>query len=466
MGRKTPVPAPLKAGAAEVDITPPMGTQIAGDIGRYRPAEIRVEPLYAKALVVQSGDRKLCFLSLDLCAVTDRLAERIRGLAAEQFGFDHDAVMVHPVQNHAAPALGHHAIRDECKRIPPELWWLRGGDDRYNPYAVERIMKAVRIANDSLQPVRIGSVSGLEARVAFNRRFVMRDGTVKTHPRCADPNILYAEGPMDPELGVTCISTDALRPVAMLLHYTCHPTHGYPLRYISSGWPGAWADGIRGGYGKDCVPLVLNGCCGNIHHANHLDPAYVDDYRRMGQVLTETTSRIVKSIRLESDVVLDYAVRHVRIPIRKFDRNLVTAARKLLKEHPEPMWKDPQRTSVEWDWMYAVCLVDLIEACKNRPYHEYEIQAFRVGDTAYVGLGGEPFVEGQLRIKLESPVRHTYVAHMANGYVGYVPTRQAFERGGYETRPANWSKLAPEALDMIADGTVKLLKEVFSDKVK
>ena len=45
--------------------------------------------------------------------------------------------------------------------------------------------------------------------------------------------------------------------------------------------------------------------------------------------------------------------------------------------------------------------------------------------------------------------------------LGYVPTRLAFERGGYETWPAKTSKLVPEAGEMIVDATRKLLQEIF-----
>jgi hypothetical protein len=206
----------------------------------------------------------------------------IRRRAAEELGFDPEAVMVHPVQNHAAPGMGHTFVRDTCKTIPPELWWLRSGDDRYNPFAVERIIEAIRLANERLEPVQFGAASGLDGRVAFNRRFIMRDGTAAAEPVIGDPNILYCEGPIDPELGVVCFTTEDLKIPALLLHYTCHPVHGYPYRYISAGWPGAWSHGVKGLCGEACVPLVANGCCGNIHHANRLDPHQVDDYRRMG----------------------------------------------------------------------------------------------------------------------------------------------------------------------------------------
>jgi hypothetical protein len=50
---------------------------------------------------------------------------------------------------------------------------------------------------------------------------------------------------------------------------------------------------------------------------------------------------------------------------------------------------------------------------------------------------------------------------MSNIYGGYIPTKGALARGGFETRPTNWSKLAPEALDMIVDQTVQILRFLF-----
>ena len=78
-----------------------------------------------------------------------------------------------------------------------------------------------------------------------------------------------------------------------------------------------------------------------------------------------------------------------------------------------------------------------------------------------MGLSGEPFVEGQLRLKMESPAQHTYVAHCISHYTGYLPTRDAFPRGGHEVETRYWAKLAPEALDLAVDATVKLLREEF-----
>jgi hypothetical protein len=454
----------LRAGAAMVDITPALGIQIDGDIGRPRPTEEVRDPLYAKALVLDDGRRKLCVLSLDLLAIQNGPSDTIRHRAAERFGFDADAVMVHVTQNHSAPGIGHFVCRDECDLIKPEHAWLRMGDDRYTEFALERILQAVELANADLRPAKVGAGSGLDPRGAFNRRYVLRDGTTMTNPGGeARKNILHVEGPTDPEVGVVSINNTA-GVLALLLHHTCHPAHGYPTRYITADWPGRWTDGMKGITGLRCVPLVVNGCCGNILHINWPDPHWVDDQYRMGRQLTETASEVLAGIeRYEERVPLDFVSRKIQIPMREFDPTMIEDARQLLRENPEPMWLG-DTGCVDWRWLYAVGRVDIAAQRERYPFYDYEVQAFRIGEIALLALVGEPFVEAQLKIKLESPVRHTYVAHMSNGYVGYIPTAHAIEAGGYETWPGGWSRLAPEALDMITDESLRLLRELFPEK--
>ena len=71
-------------------------------------------------------------------------------------------------------------------------------------------------------------------------------------------------------------------------------------------------------------------------------------------------------------------------------------------------------------------------------------------------------MEGQLAIKIGSPAYPTYVAHGTSQYVGYIPVKHAFAHGGHEVNCSYWAKLAPEALEMIVDTAVHLIKEVFT----
>ncbi|MFC1715901.1 hypothetical protein ACFL6S_19685 [Candidatus Poribacteria bacterium] len=451
----------LRAGAAIVDITPDMGVQLAGDIGRFRPTEEIRERLYAHAVVLESSGTRLCLLSLDLCIATGQWSDEIRRRASERFGLDTEAIMFHVVQNHAAPSLGHLLVSDECDLIPPDFPWLRGGHDSYNEPTVEKTLDAIDQAIHALEPAELHVGRGVDGRVAFNRRFIMRDGSVLTHPGQCNPDVLHVEGPADPEVGVMTLTAADGRAIAMILHHTCHPCHGYPHRYVISDWPGVWAEMMGQHAGKGCVPFVVNGCCGNIHHNNHLDPHHENDHRRMAGMLSETAKSVLNRMELQGSARLSVERTVLKLPLRLLTDDVINAARRFLDEYPEPKWIDAEKTRVDWDWMYAVATLDLKESYDRKSYCEYEIQAFRIGDTAIVTLMGEPFVEAQLKIKLESPASYTFVAHQCNGYVGYVPTSGAFSGGGYETRTANWSKLQPEALDTIVNAATELLRKLF-----
>ncbi|MEI7437327.1 MAG: hypothetical protein WCL16_11055 [bacterium] len=454
----------LRVGAGEADITPAKGIQIAGDIGRYRPVEEIRDPLFAKALVIEAGGKRVCWLSLDVLAISRKWADTIRKQAAARYGLDPATVMVHVVQNHAAPSVGHFFVCDEDDwgMFPREYPWLLGGDDRYNPVCVEGVLQAIGKALASLQPATVKVGRGVDGRVAFNRRFVMRDGTARTHPGLCNPDVLYCEGPIDPEVGVMTFTAENGRTLAAVLHHTCHPGHGYPQRWISAGWPGAWCNGVRDLLGGDCVAMLVNGFCGNIHQCNHQDSHYQDDYPEMGRKLTETTAAVLPRLAAIDAPVLDWRIQSLQLPLRSPTDQELADARRLLREHPQPIWKDAEKTVVEWDWVYAAIRIDLAEHVRKTPMFDYPIQVFRLGTLALVSVPGEPFVEEQLRIKLASPAAFTFMAHMSNTYVGYVPTPQAFERGGYETRTSTGSKLAPEALGMIGDAVIGMLKELFA----
>ena len=92
---------------------------------------------------------------------------------------------------------------------------------------------------------------------------------------------------------------------------------------------------------------------------------------------------------------------------------------------------------------------------------DYEIQVLRIGRTAIVYLPGDPFEEGQLRIKMASPAYKTYVALCCTACYGYLPIREAFCREGHEVETQNWSKLVPEAFASVVDATASLLHKIF-----
>ena len=105
-----------------------------------------------------------------------------------------------------------------------------------------------------------------------------------------------------------------------------------------------------------------------------------------------------------------------------------------------------------------------VELCRQRDGEfSYEIQAFRIGDLCIVGLPGEPFVEGQLALKVNSPASYLFPAHLTTHYVGYLPTREAYARGGHEANEdvTYWAKLAPGSLETVIDRAREMIQELF-----
>jgi len=451
----------LQVGVGETTINPRLGMQIDGNIGACRPAQVILNDLYARAIVFQQAETRFLLISMDLLAVTEEWSEAIRDFASDELGFDRDAVAVHVVQNHSSPSMGQIMLSD---RLAPtkQYPWIRGSDPEYAPLIMEKIKPMICQAVENMRPVRLVYGSSLESRVSFNRRIAMRDGSSEMGFAGRKHEALYREGPSDPEVGVAIFTTPELQTVAALLHHTCHPVHWQPHHAIHSDWPGAWAAEFRRRLMPNAIPLVLNGCCGNVIHSDTLNPHREDTPESMGKLLTDAVETALTNPYFTDDTPeLVYKTIRFGIPFRKFPQAIFDAAHNLLAEHPEPIWTDESRNGFKWDWHFAASLADLEHTLANHQEFEYEIQALRLGDLAILVLPGEPFVEAQLEIKQRSPAKRTFIAHMSNRYVGYIPTPEAIDRGGYETRPSNSSKLAPEALQMITDKSVELLEELY-----
>jgi len=464
----------LFCGCAQVDITPELNTQMSGAVGVKRSAEEVLDPLYARALVLSDNRKKVCFISLDLTIINKNNAEKIRSAAVGQ-GFDHDAVMVHVIQTHTAPSLGRFMLDDDFPNISDEYSWLRGGSGDYEEVALEKITEAIKTAETNLEPVLMGGGRAIEGRISFNRRAVTTDGNIVmpskqwNGPLGPADYLSHLEGPIDPELLLLGFSHPDNSIKSMLLHHTCHPVCVFPRPVVSADWPGAWCREMKDIAGDTCVPIVANGCCGNINPWSPFDPAFIPDHLRMGQILAQTSETLLNTIEFESTegISIDFSSETVRLPIREVEPKLLDWARKLIEENPQPVWADTTPPQVDGQWFRAANILSLELQRRREHCQGYEIQLLRIGDTAIVGLPGEPFVEGQLRIKLASPAKRTFVAHCVNQYVGYVPTREAFNypygHRGHEVDTSTWAKLTPDALDIVVEKTATMLNELFQN---
>ena len=465
----------LRAGAAQVDITPPLGTHLAGSgSGEHRPAETVMDPLSARAIVFESGRRRVCIVILDLTIVTQDYSERIRAAIAERTGIAPEAIMVQATQTHSAPSLGYFMLdQDFPLETSEQTEYLRGAERAYGDRAAPAAVEAAVEAADRLQPARIGLGRGVLGDLAFNRRGIRRDGTIIMPARpgreerpLGNTDICYLEGPMDPEVGVCCVQDLDERPLAFLLHYTCHPvnacSHRDTYRGVSADWPGAWTRETEQRFGSDAVPLVVNGCCGNINPRHPFDSDYRPDHRRMGRELARMTERIVHSLAfVDEPSTLAFTVENIRLPFRDIPAGRLREVEAILSENPQPPRGPNGDVAPRW---FRAASTRSVELCRERDAEfNYEIQAFRIGDLCVIGLPGEPFVEGQLALKTNSAAPFLFPAHLTTQYVGYLPTREAYNRGGHEANEdvTYWAKLAPGCLETVVERARALIEGLF-----
>ena len=433
----------LSAGAAMIDISPPEGTHLAGSgAGDHRPTQVVLDPLFAKAIVFEADGRRVCIVILDLTIVTGEYTDRIRAAICEQTGIERDAIMVQATQTHSAPSLGYFMLDSDFPlETTEETEYLRGAERAYGD-------------------------------LAFNRRGVRRDGTI-TMPRplgrerqpFGNSDVCYLEGPIDPEVGVCCVQDMNSKPLAFLLHYTCHPVNAYgneeTFLAASADWPGAWSREMQQMYGADTVPLVVNGCCGNINPWHPFDPDFKPDHRRMGHGLSGLSELIVHNMTFAGNAALDTGIDRISLPFRYIPDERLREVDAILSEHPKPPREANGQVDPRW---FRAASTRSVELCRQRDGEfSYEIQAFRIGDLCIVGLPGEPFVEGQLALKVNSPASYLFPAHLTTHYVGYLPTREAYARGGHEANEdvTYWAKLAPGSLETVIDRAREMIQELF-----
>jgi len=88
------------------------------------------------------------------------------------------------------------------------------------------------------------------------------------------------------------------------------------------------------------------------------------------------------------------------------------------------------------------------------------IQALRIGPTAWVAAPGELFTVLGLDIKELSPFRYTFVANVANDWIGYIPDREAYRLGGYQLWTGLHSYVECGTGENFVFRSVELLKEL------
>jgi neutral ceramidase len=441
--------AELRIGAAAVKITPLPGTPMAGYY-HARAADGVHDDLFAKALVLEVDGTKAALVSLDLISTTRPMVEEARRLVEEATGIPGGHVMISATHSHTGPLLSTRGPRESI---------LGGGTDlalRYSEELPGQIAAAVRQAQDALAPASAAVGRGQEDGVAFNRRFHMRDGTVGWNPGVLNPNIIKPAGPIDPDVHVVYFESAEKRPLATYVNHAVHLDMVGGAE-ISADMPYTVARLLADVNGPEMVTVYTTGCCGDVNHinVNWGGPQKGHEMAaRAGTILAGEVLRTWPKLQAVEAGPLRVASEIVALPLPPIKPGDTEFARKIVQrlnsgDGPRPKFLEQ---------VQAFKVLD-VEDREGQPL-EVEVQVIALGDDiAWVSLPGEIFVELGLAIKEASPFEHTIIAELANGSIGYVPTRRAYGEGNYEVVSARCARGSGEKLVEAAVGLLKGLRQ-------
>ena len=392
--------ATLKAGVARVDITPPAGLRMWGYGNRKGVSTGTLDPLYARVLVLEAGEKRLALVTLDLGRIFGPASlEKLRAAAKKASAISY--VFVTASHTHSGPV-----IQDE---YPP------GGVPAWETSAVEKIGKAIEESSQRLVEARLGVGYGI-AYIGHNRLRVNPDGTVTWFER---NTTMVPTAPVDPTVAVLRVDASDGKPLAILVNYSCHAVvFGADNLQYSADFPGVMAQTVEktlaAESGAQPICFFLQGAPGDInpyHAVTRLEQDAVKMRYWTGERLGQEAARVAGSIRTQAspEASLDFAedllTFHLRWDAEKLRQALIAAF------GPKVFDDYGSRIREELNLPVSTVLINK--------------------RIALMGMPGEPFVDFQVNWRDRCPVPDAFFLGYANGYFGYFPTIRAATLGGY-----------------------------------
>jgi hypothetical protein len=385
----------LHAGAAKTDITPPVGTELAG-FGYYlnRLSTGVNDRLHSRALYLSDGSAQFVLIASDLIGVDSELVEPTRRFAAEALG--PCGVMLAATHTHSGPAtcvLHGCGFRDPlyCQHLPYE--WAR---------------LAAR-AKAAAKPAQFSAAARTIQPVGQDRHM--------------------PEGPTDGLLRLASFDTSAQR--ILLANHAAHPVvFGSRNTLISADWPGRFCSMVEE-KASGAVCLFVNGPCGAINpfSACLSGTEAQDEVERIADRLSGEALAAAEETDAAADGPLLIRSDTVQLPCEPRTRERLVqdaaAYRRALED--ETLTEGLQRQA---RMRFGVCR-GLLDAPRLPAQYPAEVQSLSIGGWSMTSVPGELFMHLGKRIYDGAAHPAAMLACYANEWLGYFPHAAAWDEPLY-----------------------------------
>lgn len=373
----------FQAGAARRDITPREPVPMWGYGDRHDAlSQGALDPLFADALVLDTGAGKLAIVGLDLGrAPTEPSLLRIRARILKETGIAHSFIA--GSHTHHGPVLEFTDLDGRGKgRFDATLRYYRQMEDA--------IAEAVIEANSRLRPARLAA------------------GAVELNDFNANRHSKLDVKPLDRVLSVLRLDDAANgAPLALLVNWAAHPTSipSSTLQF-SADYVGALKRKVSQAMGA--APVFIQGAAGDVRTQRA-----GRDFNAYGEALGEEAVKLARSLTTQAPATPSLQVREERFRFR-----------------PRTDLSNPMVRLIYEQAFFPELVRNYVEEYRDgvRPWLTV---ALLNGNIAFVGASGEFFSNHAVRLRERARLGSVFFFGYCNGYHQYFPTIEGAAEGGY-----------------------------------
>jgi hypothetical protein len=403
--------ATFRAGAAKVDITPSDPQWLMGYAARQSTGVH--DRIYHRVLAMDDGTTQFYLIASDLCLFSPSVYQEAAERVSKELGVPVTNIWWSVTHSHATPEVG-----------PPGIYkTLLGRSDHewnraYAKLVEDAVVQGAKEAKSKLEPARLTMGTGI-AFANINRRAKDVDGKVSLG--------LNPDGPTDRQIGVMRLERPDGKPIAVVANYAMHGTvmSGANLQ-ISGDAPGVVAAYVEEKVGAPV--LYVNGAAGNMAPIYSVYPDPRSGHLSQFDVLL-------------GDRILDALQR------------LGSASTDVSLHISEKIIETPRKQGLEWPpELPAYSRGEGAAALVRLP-----VRFLQINDTVIWSAPIELFCEIATAVRDRSPFTHTFYFGYTDGWIGYLPTKEAFAEGGYEPKTSVFTGAAEQD---VRDGVITYLQSL------
>ncbi|QDT94476.1 neutral/alkaline non-lysosomal ceramidase N-terminal domain-containing protein [Gimesia algae] len=451
----------ISAGAAAIDVTPEKLPALQnGQFLEINQSKV-LDRLYARCFVLQSGETTVAIVVVDSCMIPRDICDRAKILARSKTGIPVERILISSTHTHTAPSV-------------MNLCLGTNSDPTYERFLPPRLAEGIAKAYANLEPARVGYTSVGAPEHTHCRRWLRQpdklgedpfgDKTVRAmmHPGHQNPDYVCPAGPVDTGLSLLSIqSADGKRPLGLLANYSMH--YFGARGGFSSDYYGKFSRlleekiGKTGDPEKPFVAAMSQGTSGDLQWMDYSKPRRSDyNIDQYSAELAEIALNAYQNINYDSgtpqlEMAQTTLVLNRRLP---FTERLAWAEAINAKRGDRRPKSRPEVYAEQALWIQA------------HPVEELILQVICIGDLAITAIPNEVYGITGLKLKAQSPFRHTFNMSLANGAAGYIPPPEQHYLGGYTTWPARTAGLEIYAEPQIVGTLLGMLEQISGQERK